>query len=352
VAAERARLAQVPCFWVTPCPTLELLAESDLHVPSVTAERAGWAALEVVDCKREDPHSGLYSSKLVELLKSDGRVVCVLNRKGRALLSACGACGELATCEQCGAAVAVVAEAMVCRRCGMTRPIVCLACGSSASRTLRVGVSRAREQLEALAGRPVGEVSATTGDLPDAPVLVGTEAVLYREGELRRGGGVAAVAFLDFDQELLAPRYRASEEAIALLARASRLVGGRRRAGKVLVQTRTPGHPVIEAALLADPGRLAAAEEPVRKALRLPPFAALAVVSGPGASELARELEKLSSFSGDGSAKQASEPIELSKIGDDRWAVRASDRANMADALEAVGRPSERVRVDVGPVRF
>ena len=82
-------------------------------------------------------------------------------------------------------------------------------------------MSRAREQMEALAGRPVGEVVAGDGPVPDTPVLVGTDAVLYREGELRRSGGVGAVAFLDFDQELLAPRYKAAEEALALLGRAS-----------------------------------------------------------------------------------------------------------------------------------
>ena len=82
---------------------------------------------------------------------------------------------------------------------------------------------------------------------------------------------MGAVAFLDFDQELLAPRYRAAEEALALLARASRLVGGRGRDGRVLLQTRLPGHPVVEAAGLASPERLSAAEEPVRQALRLPP---------------------------------------------------------------------------------
>jgi primosomal protein N' (replication factor Y) len=195
---------------------------------------------------------------------------------------------------------------------------------------------------------------------------VGTEAVLYREGELRKGGGVGAVAFLDFDQELLASRYRAGEEALALLARASRLVGGRQREGKVLVQTRAPGHPVIEAALLADPGRLAASEEAVRKALRLPPFAALAVLSGPGARELAGALERLdvavlaalSDVPGDLGVVPVEmgavpgEPVELSELGDDRWVVRAADHASLADALEAVGRPGERVRIEVDPVRL
>ena len=76
---------------------------------------------------------------------------------------------------------------------------------------------------------------------------VGTEAVLHRVTE------ADAVAFLDFDQELLAPRYRAVEEALALLARAARLVGGRRPGARVLVQTRVPNHEVLDAALTPIP---------------------------------------------------------------------------------------------------
>ncbi len=341
VSAERARREGVPCFWVTPCPSLELVAGADdVHTASRASERSGWAALQLVDRRQDDPRLGLYSSPLVEVLKSGQRVVCVLNRKGRASLSICGACGEAATCERCGAGVALVGEEFQCPRCGLSRPVVCASCGSDTLRQFRVGVTRAREQLEALAGRPVGEVVAGTQELPDTPVLVGTEAVLYRDGELRRRGPVGAVAFLDFDQELLAPRYRAADEALALLSRASRIVGGRHHGGKVIVQTRVPEHPVIEAALLADPGRLLAVEEPVRKALRLPPFMAMALVSGPGAPELAAVLEK----HGAG--------VEVSKLAEDRWVVRAPDVAALADALGAAGRPTERVRVEVGPLRI
>jgi primosomal protein N' (replication factor Y) len=346
IARERAERSAVPCLWVTACPTLELLAAADdVHAPSRAAERAGWARLHVVDQRRSDPRTGLYSDELVRLLRDGGqRVVCVLNRKGRALLLDCAACGEVARCEHCAGAVRLMGEALTCRRCGRSRPQVCASCGSDALRSLRVGVTRAREQLEALAGRPVGEVTAVTAvrdDFPGTDVFVGTEAVLYRESELRRRGAVGAVAFLDFDQELLAPRYRAAEEALALLARASRLVGGWGRDGRVLVQTRLPGHPVIEAAGLAGPQRLSEAEEPVRRALRLPPFSALAVLSGAGAAELAAGLEKL-----------AGDQIEVNPLGEGRWAVRAPGHAALADALGAVERPGERVRAEVGPVRF
>jgi len=125
------------------------------------------------------------------------------------------------------------------------------------------------------------------------------------------------------------------------VARASRLDGGRAR--RVLVQTRLPGHPVLKAALLADPGRLSAAEEPVRKELRLPPFAALALISGPGAGELAGALS---------ATKATGSEVGLSQLSEDRWLARARDQEALAAALSAVPRPKGRARVEVGPTRL
>jgi primosomal protein N' (replication factor Y) len=343
VLAERARRAGAVCVWVSACPTLDMLAARPrMHLPSRSEERAGWAPLQVVDLRLEDPRAGLFSRALVRLLHEGGRVVCVLNRKGRAALVACDACRELARCEQCGAAVAWLGKELRCRRCGASRPEVCASCGSDTLRTLRLGVTAAALQVAALAGRPTAEVTEKAQAVPGEPVLVGTEAVLFRERGLRATGGVDAVAFLDFDQELLAPRYRAAEEAIGLLARASRLVEGRRRGGRVLVQTRTPAHPVVKAALLADPGLVPSAEEPVRRVLRLPPYSSTALLSGPGARLMATDL-----------VVAAAGGVELDgPDGSGRFLVRAPDHARLADALAACPRPRERVRVEVGPARL
>ncbi len=339
VAAERARQAGVPCVVVSPCPSVEMLAWPRVQVlaPSREQERAGWAALEVVDRRRDDPRTGLYSPRLVALLRGGGRIICVLNRKGRVRLLACASCAELVRCERCGATVSQSDDALTCGRCQTVRPTVCLACGSSRMKALRVGVSRAREDLERLAGQAVGEVTAACGALPELPILVGTEAVLRRVNE------VDSVAFLDFDQELLAPRYRAAEEAMTLLALAARLVGGRGRLGRVMVQTRLPQHEVIVAALTADPGRLAASEAGMRAALALPPDTAVAVVSGAGAGDFAAGLAGLS----DGAA--------LEVLGPDRgrWLVKAAHHRALCDALAAVPRPAGlRLRVEVDPLRL
>jgi len=339
VAIERGRRAGVPVVLTSPCPSLEALAWAPLVRPSRNAERRGWPALDVVDMRKtSDPmRTGSYSEALVRLLRSGGRVVCVLNRTGRARLLACAACGELATCERCGAAVVQPTSDLECPRCGTVRPPICLRCHSTKFKNLRAGVSRAREELEALAGVPVAEVTGAEApgeELPDAPVLVGTEAVLHR------ASGADAVAFLDFDQELLAPRYRAAEEAFALLARAARLVGGRRPESRVLVQTRVPGHEVIDAALHADPERVADAEALRRADLRFPPASAMAAISGAGAQEF---IDALTATLNPG--------IDVLGPAKGSWLVRAESSEELADALARAPRPSVRVRIEVDPLR-
>ncbi|MEA3076053.1 MAG: hypothetical protein QOF60_961 [Actinomycetota bacterium] len=331
VAIERARRAGVPCTVLSPCPDLAMTAAvPTVVVPSRSEERAGWPVLDVVDRRADDPRTGLFSERFASALRHHERVVCVLNRKGRARLLACAACGELARCERCASALSLVDDGLACSACGATRPPICLACGATKMKSLRLGVTRVREELEALAGRPVGEVTAETGELPTAPILVGTEAVLHRAPK------ADLVAFLDFDQELLAPRYRAAEQALALLARAGRLVGGRHDGGRVLVQTRLPKHEVLDAALHGDPGRLHGPEAERRKLLRFPPFAALALVSGPSAPELIERIEGIEALGPD----------------DGRWLLRAPSSKALADALAAAGRPAGRLRIEVDPLRL
>jgi primosomal protein N' (replication factor Y) len=334
VAIERAARAGVPCVVTSPTPSLAALAWGRLVTPSRTVERAGWPVVDVVDRKREDPlRSDLYSEKLVDLVRSGKRVVCVLNRKGRAALLMCTVCDELARCEACGAAVAMGENELVCRRCATTRPVICHSCGSAKLKQRRLGVTRAREDLERLARVPVGEVTGDSADLPDTRVLVGTEAVL------RRMESADAVAFLDLDAELLAPRYRAGEEAMALVARAARLVGGKDR-GRVLLQTRQPKHEVVQAALLADPARASDVELERRVILRFPPVAALAHVSGGPATQYV-----------DGLVGRLDVDV-LGPAADGSYLVRAADVPTLCDALAEIPRPPGRLRVAVDPLRL
>lgn len=339
VAVERARRAGAAAVLVSPVPTLEAQAWGPVVAPSRAAERDGWPILDIVDRRGEDPgRTGLYSERLVASIRADERVVCVLNRTGRSRLLACATCGEATRCEACQAAVAQRDDGqLTCARCGATRPLVCQACGATTLKNLRAGVSRVREELEALAKVRVVEVTGAhvldPGDLERAHLFVGTEAVLHQIHQ------ASVVAFLDFDQELLAPRYRAAEQALALLARAARVVGGRRGGGRVVVQTRQPHHEVLQAVLHADPARASAVERTRREFLRFPPVTALAAVSGASAGAF---VEALGSPAG----------VEVLGPSDGQWLLRAPDHATLCAALAATPRPPGRLRLEVDPVRI
>ena len=234
--------------------------------PRRRLERDGWASIEVVDRRGDDPRLGLYSEPLVALVRggAPGGV--------RAEPEGPGPAPRLPGVRHAGPLRAVRVghgrgpgprsrwrhrRAASALRAVRARPArgCAPACGSTALRQLRVGVSPGREELESLAGRPVGEVTAAT------PPATATRPIWWSAPRRSCTGaaGCDAVAFLDFDSELLAPRFRAGEEA---LGAAGPGVAARRWAtagGRVLVQTRVPDHPVIDAAVGRRPGPVASA---------------------------------------------------------------------------------------------
>jgi primosomal protein N' (replication factor Y) len=261
--------------------------------------------------------------------------VCVINTLGRARLLACRRCKAIQRCEICEAAVNQRDDShFACGRCGTVRPPVCQSCGGSAFAALRVGVTRLRDELQAAAGRPVVAVTgADTDPLPDAGVYVGTEAALHR---VRHAD---TAVFVDFDAELLAPRYRATEQAMTLLARAARLVGGRDAGGRILVQTFLPRHEVLDAALHADPGRLMAKEMARRRDLGFPPAAAIAIASGAGALEWATALR--------------AREVQVAPTLEGQVLLRASTWHDLGEAIAATPRPKgSRIRIEVDPPRL
>ncbi len=333
VAIERASQEGAGCLLISPIPTAAALrwAGDRIVEPTVSDSVAGWPFIEVVDRTEEEPWKrSMVSSQLIASLRDPGkRVVCVINTAGRARLLACRACRSLQRCTNCDAAVAQRDDGtLACGRCGTTRPLVCQQCGSSAMALMKPGVTRLREELAAAANRPVVSVTGDTDELPAGDVYVGTEAVLHRVR------GVDVVAFLDFDAELLAPRYQAAEQAMALLVRAGRLVGKRSGGGKVLVQTFVPDHEVIVSAQRAQPARVSQSELARRRLLGLPPFRALAAVEGADAVEFATAVGLEFATTAKGVLIRA-----------DTWAV-------LGRALAETPRPrGSRLRVAVDPPR-
>jgi len=184
-----------------------------------------------------------------------------------------------------------------------------------------------REELQAAAARPVVEVSGADSAAPaKAGVYVGTEAVLYRVPH------ADVVAFLEFDSEMLAPRFRAAEQAMALLIRAGRM------APEVLVQTFSPDHEVLQAATSGNPDIVARGERARRQMLGFPPFGALGRVSGSGAEQVIAQLP---------------DAIDVGGDAEHGYLVRADDWTTLGRALNAAERSKgSRVRIEVDPPRL
>lgn len=342
VAVERGRRAGVPVVLVSSTPSLEALAHTGGALTTIdrVREREGWARLEVVDRREDDfVRSGLYSEALVRHLQSDRRVVCVLNRTGRAQMLGCLKCGTLAACERCDAAVRQdESGALVCPRCATERPSICAVCSGLRFRPIKLGVTKAREQLETLIREPVAEI---TGARPASGAGRTTRVMIGTEAALQRVASADVVAFLEFDQELGAPRYRAAEQALTLLARSARLVGG--RAGTVLVQTRQPDHEVLRAALTGDPSIVSAGERERRELLQFPPTWTIVMVGGDAAPLFVESVRgRVAGLAGG----------VVDAAGDGRWLIRSSDRAGLADVLWETPRPAGRLRLQVDPARL
>lgn len=365
VAVERARRDGARCLLVGPMPSPDALSSASSATTAPRPdEREAWPRVHIADRRQDDPATGEWCGEaLAELLRSDRTVICVLNRTGRARLAYCASCGELARSRTSGRALRLEKQQFIDLESGDVRPAVCEFCGATKFRRARVGVKGVADEMERLARRPVTQVVG--GEAPDATIAssglsaangaAGTsahrqqprpqtrQAALYigTEAVLHRVPSADAVAFVDFDQELTAPRYRAGEEAFALLVRAARLVGPRSGGGSILVQTRLPANPVLTAAAKADPSDWLRAEVERRSVMRQPPAAAWALVSGAGAPGYIENL----------SAGLHAGMLDIAGPADGTWRIRGDDRVALLDALAAAERPSGRLRVAVDPLR-
>ena len=324
VLRERADRAGVPFTICSPAPTIA--AGPVTRAPARDVEISGWPRVQVVDRREDPPGAGLLSSALADALRAhaDGLRVCVLNRRGRFRLLVCPN-GHLVRWDKTD-----------------EKPMVCDECGAPKLKTLRAGVKRVREELEALVpGSRVVDVDAETEAVPAADILIGTEAVLHRAAVRRRRP--VLVAYLDLDQELLAPRYRAASQAHWLVTRGAQLLAGRPRIEtRLLLQTRMPDHVVVRALVDADPALVTASETEYRQTLGYPPFGALAELSGDDEALVV--------------AVDAVRVLGVQVFGpaDGRALVHAADWDTLADALGPAvqaGRAHGRLRAAVDPPR-
>ena len=112
-------------------------------------------------------------------------------------------------------------------------------------------------------------------------------------------------------------------------------------------QTRVPEHPLLRAVALGEPTEVLADEVAIRRASALPPFSALAIVSGALAPAYAEALghEVVQSDA------TGPDSVSLSPLDEDRFLLRADTHGPLCDLLARTPRPPGRgLRVEVDPV--
>lgn len=365
IAIQRAEKLGIACVLVSPVPSLRALHGVSGVVASLDAviEASHWPLIQVVDRRIDERwSSSMLSSELIEQLRDHSRrIVCVLNVKGRARLLACGSCRELVRCDVCEAAMTMSSSKQLeCPRCANVRPAVCVKCGSGKLAVIKAGVSRLREELAAAAGRRVDEVVEVSGggtakkseknknsEVVDQTkmLFVGTEAALHRVRD------VDTVVFLDVDQEISAPRYRAAEITLSLVVHAARLVARKtsgssnKSDGLVMIQSMLADHALLRGLVSHDLGEFVEEEMSRRKFMQLPPYGALAQVSGTGVDQLADIL-------------RSNVLLQVSATNKDAVLVKSSDWEMLAnsisDALTTAstrGKKALRTKTQIDPPR-
>jgi primosomal protein N' (replication factor Y) len=339
VAIERSSRAGARCILLSPIASLS--ARKWAGDRRVVDSQGQWPEVLIVDRNLDEQWSrSLISSELIaELRDKSRRVVCVLNSKGRARLTACGSCRNILRCEKCDAALNQTDKTRLdCPRCGESRPVICQVCGSSSCAVLKPGVARLREELEAAANRSVFEVTASTETVNErCNVFVGTEAVLYRVQN------ADTVVFLDIDSELLAPRYRANEIVATLVVHAARLIGRSTQSPRILLQTHTPDNAFLVGLKIGDLSQYFVSDEARRSLLKFPPFGSIAQVSGKGTKAFLDSLNESLEYSA---------AVQTMNKDTENGLIRAESWQKLSDVLMSAIRPAKsRLTFHVDPPR-
>jgi len=332
VLRRRAAVERSGLVFAGPVPTVETMARGvDVHEP---AHRV-WPLVEVVDRGTEPPGGGVVMEAtrraIGGALQRGEQVFVFVSRHGYAPAFRCVRCRTLRRCPQCGAGPD---RGDVCRRCGAALG-PCSQCGG-----------RRFEPLGAAVGRVLDELRSRFGDAAGPPEA----ARAVRVGTERDLPGAAAVALsvaVDADSLLLAPHYRAEEDALRLLARIAALVR-RGRGHRCLIQTGQPQHRVMRALRRGRPGDVLAELAAERSAEGFPPATELLALEAEGGGpELDRALREAA-----GTEAMVHGPADQG--GRRRWLLQGERldpvRVRLRPLVQAWRDGGVRVRIDADPV--
>jgi primosomal protein N' (replication factor Y) (superfamily II helicase) len=260
------------------------------------SERYGNAQLpeiELVDLKDayfRKKMTGHFSAALLEAistaLAAGEQVILFQNRRGFSPIITCDTCGHVPHCVQCDVSLTYHKHKnqLRCHYCGyaMANPSSCHACSSAQLSTKGFGTEQIQQELQELFPETkIGRMDQdTTGgkhgfeNLLDKfkhkefSILVGTQM-------LAKGldfSNVSLVGIMNADAMLYHPDFRAFERSFQLMTQVAGRAGRAQKLGKVMIQTYTPQHPVIQQVCQNDYAGMYADQIKEREVFQYPPF--------------------------------------------------------------------------------
>ncbi len=389
MAVVRARLCDASAILSSATPSLETVANVEagryrhLRLPS----RHGGATLPeiaLIDLRETPPERGQFlAPPLVEAIRvnlaTGEQSMLFLNRRGYAPLTLCRACGHRMECPNCTAWLVEhrIRRQLQCHHCGHAEPIppTCPQCAAEHSLTpIGPGVERITEEARALF--PDARVLVMASDTLPGPdsAAEAARSISAREVDLIIGTQIVAkgwhfphltlVGVVDADLGLAGGDLRAAERTVQLLHQVAGRAGRAEAPGRVLLQTFSPEHPVMQALLHGSLTDFMAREAEQRRPGNWPPYGRLAALivsadSAEAADILARDLGRTAPH-GDGFLVLGPAPAPLTLLrGRHRRRLLLKTRREIAVQpllrewlAKVTVRGGARVDVDVDPVSF
>lgn len=267
----------------------ELLTLPDRLAPR---QDATLPEIELIDLRKElkAGNRSIFSHSLRQgiekSLESKEQVILFFNRRGGATFVQCRDCGHVLRCRRCDVPLSYHPdeEGLVCHQCSYraTVPTTCPKCASPRIKYLGLGTQQlAREAGYAF---PLSRIIRWDSDatrhkdahrqiLEDfrnhkADILVGTQMVA-KGLDLPK---VTLVGVISADTALNLPDFRAGERTFQLLAQVSGRAGRGKLGGKAIIQSYSPEHYAIQAAVKHDYAAFYEQEIEFRRQLGQPPF--------------------------------------------------------------------------------
>ena len=301
IAQWRAELAHCPLILGSATPSLESWVSGNqlyLSLPERINSRP-LPPVEIVDMRQElkEGNRSIFSRKLQnalqQLAERQQQGILFIHRRGHSTFVSCRSCGYVLECPHCDVSLAYhhveegAPELLRCHYCnyGRLHPPHCPECSSPYLKFFGSGTQRVAQELTKQFPnlkiiRFDSDTTTTKGSHRklltqfangEAHLLVGTQ-MLTKGLDLPQ---VTLVGVVAADGLLHLSDYRANERTFQTLTQVAGRAGRGDDPGRVIVQTYTPEHPIIEAVQKHDYQSFADAELAQRQTLNYPPYGRL-----------------------------------------------------------------------------